>query len=301
MGTTDQTFYLPGTSQTDWDGTDPTGGDVRKLRPAVLSETDDTTILSFPTAASSIVFDPYTTRSTTGTGDVNKFGWAVNLNGSDGMEAAADALRLIPAGTWTMNVDMNGVVVGYYTITVSFYRISSNGLTRTLLFTATSGTLVLTAAFTSHQWFSSQPAYTFAPNESVLCSFYVTKTATAVAETVNVRLGAGSSGSRVAVPTPGIRTEYVETVTASADGRATVLDGTKTVTGTVRDSAGAAVSGATVKLFDQSTDTRISTNTSAANGAYTFTRADNDTATYYVVGFSDATHHGTSDRDLTAT
>lgn len=72
--------------------------------------------------------------------------------------------------------------------------------------------------------------------------------------------------------------------------------------GYTRDAAGAALPGATVKVFNQASDTKANEQTSAADGRYSWVRDSTDTNTYYVVAYkADAPEiHGVSDRGLVA-
>ena len=80
----------------------------------------------------------------------------------------------------------------------------------------------------------------------------------------------------------------------------TVVNGTKTIAGVVRDSAGTPVAGAIVKLFRQGDDRVVQTASSAANGAFSFVRDAFDTNAYYVLSYTTGTPqtHGVTDRDL---
>lgn len=315
MGTTAQVLYGVGSPST-WDGTSPASGDVRRFDDDQPGDStgDTSSKTSHGTDANSIVVDPYTTRSTTGTTDQDKFGWAVDVSGDEGMGGTATSLRFIPAGVWSFvtHLQRDGVVpsTSNYTVQAHVYRISSDGTTRSLLFSsnvsaeAIAGNTLTGFSFSS----ASQSEFTFAANESLLVSYTVTKVSTSVlADTINFATGRALVGASqanlctVTVPSPGIRTRHLETVTINAISTASATDGHKTVEGVVYDSTGAAVSGATVKLFNQSTDSKISERTTGADGAYVFTRTDIDSATYYVVGFNGDMQHGTSDRGLSAT
>lgn len=75
---------------------------------------------------------------------------------------------------------------------------------------------------------------------------------------------------------------------------------TKTVSGTVYDTNGATVSGATVQLFRQGDNFPVARLTSDGAGHYSFTRDAADTNTYFVVAFTvvggTTQIHGVSDR-----
>lgn len=76
----------------------------------------------------------------------------------------------------------------------------------------------------------------------------------------------------------------------------------KTISGTIYDSTGAAVVGATVKLFRNSDDFLCKSTTTDSSGHYSFNRDWFDPYTYYVIAYKTVTGtqvHGTSDRPLT--
>lgn len=303
MPTVAATFYP---HSTDWDGTDPASGDVRKLLESLPVATSGSSCDFGTSGAKTITVDPYTAGRTT-TGLASEFGWAINLTGADGMGSVTNANRRIPAGAWSYDGTLfasPAIAVANCTVAMSVYRVAASpSTTRTLLFTDTG--VAVAAVATTGTGFTrttgSQSAVELQPGESIQCTFTLTCTGQLGGLVIDFRTGDQSTGCRVVVPSPGVRTVYDEAITTAVKFTAAVTDGTKTVTGTARDSAGAPVAAATIKLFNQSTDTRISTYTTAADGAYTFTRADNDTTTYFTVGYSDDTHHGTSDRGLTAT
>ncbi len=77
-------------------------------------------------------------------------------------------------------------------------------------------------------------------------------------------------------------------------------DPSKQIAGVVYDSAGAPAAGAAVKLFRQSDDLQVATTVSGGDGSYAFVRDAADPNSYYVLAYSDAAHHGTTDRGLVA-
>lgn len=304
MGTTARRFYP---HSVEWDGTDPASGDVRTCETS-LPAIGNTTSCDFGTSGSkTITVDPYTFDRTT-TGLTSAFGWAIDLSGSDGMDGAADAKRRIPSGTWLFQgslraqpaASLNAVTVG-----MNVYRVAAApSTTRTLLFSdSVNAGLITTSAVSWSRTTASQSEIILEAGETIQVTYTLACTGQAGGLQIYFDTGDASltNDCYFDVPSPGVRTQYQETITATCVVTATIVDGTKTLTGVVYDANGAAVNGATAKLFNQSTDTRISTDTTGADGVYEFTRADNDTASYYVVGYSDASHHGTSDRDLTAT
>lgn len=311
MGTTAQKFYP---STTDHDGT--WGTDVRKLLDTAAGAIDDTTKADFGTDTSqrTITFDPYTTRSTVGDASTN-FGWGVNASGSDGMSATSTARRVIPSGVWTFNCRVSVTVVQTGTgndttqLTAYVYKVAGDG-TRTLQWSqASAAEAVTTITGVGVQLFSwstaSKPELELDADETIHVAFTVTSIGVAVTGQVITFRTQGTNvtdtqNTWMRVPSPGVRTILTESVTVTAVGTSALTVGTKTITGTVYDSDGNPANAATVKLFRQSDDVKISTDTTGADGVYLFTRADDDTDQWYCVGFSDATHHGTSDRDLAA-
>lgn len=77
---------------------------------------------------------------------------------------------------------------------------------------------------------------------------------------------------------------------------------TKSISGHVYDTAGAAVVGATVVLFRQSDNFPCKVTTSGPGGVYAFPRRSDDAAVYFTIAYSIASGatqvHGTSDRGL---
>lgn len=303
MTTTASRFYP---HSTDWDGTDPASGDVRKLETSLPAATSGCSCDFGTSGAKTITVDPYTAGRTT-TGLDSAFGWAINLTGADGMDSAVNAHRYIPAGTWLYQGTLfasPAIAVANCTVAMSVYRVAAApSTTRTLLFTdaGVSVPAVATTGTTFTRTTGAQAEIELQPGETIQCTFTLTCTGQIGGLVIDMRTGDQTSDCWVDVPSPGVRTVYDETVTTSGVGTASATAGTKLVTGIVYDSAGAPASGATAKLFRQSDDVKISTFTTAADGRYTFTRADDDSDLWYVVGYSDATHHGTTDRSLSAT
>lgn len=302
MPTTAQRFRF---HTDDWDGTDPIGGDVRKLVIGA-NAADNSSIVNFPNAAAERRVDPFTEQAAgVGGADFEKFGWAVNYLGADGMESTASAVRRVPSGTWAFRLRLNllsAATATEFRARMRVYRVSADGATRTLLFTIdTAQAVPLGLGGSNYAGSASQSEIVVEAGETLQVSFTIEKMAGNVMdERIELRLSDGGNNF-VDVASPGVLTRFFETITATAVCTPTVTDGTKLVTGIVYDSTGEPVTGATVKLFDQTTDEKISERASGADGTYTFTRTDIDTATYYVVGFSGDTLHGTSDRGLQAT
>lgn len=289
----------------NWDGTDPASGDVRALNTSLPAGTSGSSCDFGTSGAKTITVDPYTAGRTT-TGTDSAFGWAVDIAGADGMDSTATAKRLILAGTWSYQgwlvaapaAALNAVTVGF-----NVYRVAASpSTTRTLLFsdTVSAGLVVATgSAFTRTT--GAQSEIVLEAGETIQVTYTLAGTGQIGGLTIDFRTGDQSTDCFLDVPTPGVRTEYLQSVSVTAKGTAAVTVGTKTVTGVVYDSAGVPATAATAKLFRQSDDVKISTDTTGADGVYRFTRADDDADLWYVVGFSDDTHHGTTDRSISAT
>jgi hypothetical protein len=214
MPTSAQSFFA---STIDHDGA--WGTDIRKLAEAA-GGVDGSTMGAFGTAAATIVMDPFTTRSTTGTADAPEFGWAINRLGADGMESSATAKRIIPAGTWDFFVQVSAAVA---TTNVHFevrvYRVSSSG-TRTLLIGPlnTNSTLPISSG-TDLSASSSESQITLEADETLLVSFTMVKEGgTLLGETYNFNVNNGGSqvaNGMVRVPSPGIRTQRFRSDEAS--------------------------------------------------------------------------------------
>lgn len=222
MATLAQTFWLPGSGRDEWDGTDPAGGDIRKLLTADPGATTDVfTECSFGTAAASIICDPYTLRNTTGLTGLDTFGWALNLTGADGVDSVAGARRIIPAGTWTFYARLGTAVaaLGSYTTTVTIYRRTAAGA-RTSLFSATSTGISPTNLGTAvPAWTSAQPQITLEAGETLFACYYLSRTASGVtAESIAFQCAPADVASRprIVLPAPGLRTLYDRSMTDGA-------------------------------------------------------------------------------------
>lgn len=226
--TTAQTFY---TAQADHDGT--WGTDVRQLDATAVPAGEPNSQNNHGTAATtnSITYDPYTVRSTTGDAST-LFGWAINALAAsdDGMGSAVGARRIIPAGTWNLggriNIPIAGTTTGSLTVTLTFYiiRVSSDGLTRTLLFSATTGSAASTGlAAANNQDLSVNPVRSEIILEAgetlhVAIVSNCTQVAGLLGATVqgSIVLQHSSNVTFVRVPTPGIRTSYTSNAAATA-------------------------------------------------------------------------------------
>lgn len=301
MTVTAQVFYP---HSDDWDGTDPTG-DVRALNTSLPAATSGSSCDFGTSGAKTITVDPYTAGRTT-TGLDSGFGWAIDIAGADGMDGTATAKRLIPAGTWSYQGTLfASPVAALNACTVGFdvYRVAAApSTTRTLIFSdSVSAGLVAATGAGFTRTTGAQAEVELEAGETIQVTFTLTCTGQIGGLVIDFRTGDQATDCTVTVPTPGVRTVYLETVTATAVGTAAVTAGTRTVTGVVYDSDGNPADAATVKLFRQSDDVKISTDTTGADGVYVFTRADDDVDEWYCVGFTSATLHGTTDRDVVAT
>ncbi len=212
MPTTVQTFY-PSATEQDFTATGEL--DIKKL-VETIGASNNTAQAAFGTAAASIVVDPYTPSSTTGTTNLPNYGWAINRLGTDGMDSTATAKRIIPAGTWTFNARLgaSAVLTSAYRIEVSVYRVSSTGA-RTLLFgPINSATVSPNATGVDVSAATTQIKIVLQSNETLLVSYVINKTNTSLlAETVEFRLNdtIGNDVS-VAVSSPGVRTDIFTTM-----------------------------------------------------------------------------------------
>jgi hypothetical protein len=281
VGTLAQKFY-PHT--VDHDGT--WGTDARKLNDVSGNAADTTTIANFgtDTAQGTIVFDPYTNRSTRGTANEADFGWGINAAGSDGMASTSSAKRIIPAGDWHFNARVSvssaqtGIGNSNSTFTAVVYRVSSAG-TRTELFRQASATVAITSVTgVSVQgvfWVSSQSQFTFEADETVFVSFQVLSVGVVVTGqrmTFRTQGNDGTDGNNVWVnlPSPGVRTLYpLSTQTATGVGTMsrgmTVAPVVKTATG----KGTAAMTRGPLALTRNPVATGVGT---AARGAFTVTK-----------------------------
>lgn len=172
--------------------------------------------------ASYITFDPFTISTTVG--DRNTlFGWAINRDAAsdDGMDSIAGARRIIPAGTWAfrgrINIPIAGTGTGSITVSLNFraYRVSSDGLTRTQLFSATTPTAASSglAAANDQDLDASivQPVIVLEPGETL--HFSVASSSAQVAGLLGATVQQSiviqhANLSWFEVPAPGIRTRY---------------------------------------------------------------------------------------------
>lgn len=302
--TESRTFYP---HSTDWDGVDPASGDIRQAVAAVPPAGIGSSCDFGTSGAKTITVDPYTAGRTT-TGLTSALGWAINIAGADGMGGAADAHRFIPAGVWLFQGTIAAapaVAVAACVVGINVYRVAAApSTTRTLLFAdsvSVPGTAVAGSNWTRTT--GAQAEIELAAGETIQVTYTLACTGQIGGLTIDFHTGptAGLNTNLITVPTPGVRTVFIEDIATTAVGTATVTDGVKTLSGVVYDAAGIPAPGATVKLFRQSDDLLISQRTVDEAGAYTFTRGDDDTDQWWIAGFSDATHHGTTDRDLLAT
>jgi hypothetical protein len=220
--TTAQTF-CPTTA--DHDGT--WGTDVRSANVAAgANNATSINDAGTTTTQTTMTYDPYTTRTTTGD-QGTLFGWAINAlaASTDGMGSASGARRRIPPGTWNVSGIISLPVAGTLTGTITaffafrFYRVSADGATRTFLFSVNTGTAQSTGLAAVNNTVitgtsASQPEYIFEPGETLHCSIQSvsTQVAGALGATVAAQITLTTGGSTFfTVPSPGIRTRYENT------------------------------------------------------------------------------------------
>lgn len=213
MGTTAQRFY-PHFS--DWDGTDPASGDIRKVDTSITSPADTTSqTVDFGTSgAKEITVDPVTTGRTT-TGVDSKFGWAVNISGSQGMDGTSTAKRIIPAGTWffqgaigSLSTSLNACTVGFYV-----YRVAASpSTTRTLLFSSSVSAGIVTLATNFSHTTASQSQIVLEAGETIQVTYTLSCTGQVGGLVVNLQVGDSSTNNDTLfdVPSPGIRTQNIK-------------------------------------------------------------------------------------------
>lgn len=221
MPTTAQIFY-PDT--TNWDGTDPVGGDVRKLLVSVPTFLA-TTICDFGTSVNKdIICDPYTTRNTAGITDLDKFGWSINFLGADGLVAVnGDRTRVIPTGTWNFHghAFSSAAALATVTLQVRLYKFNASG-TRTQIGSGSFSLGLLTAAGVNFNInVASVVEVEMLENESIMVSYYINATGQALGLLVTLRTGASGTGideHLITVPSPGVRTRHLRTQSGRLDG-----------------------------------------------------------------------------------
>lgn len=286
MGTAARVFYPANTA---WDGTG--GAVVKKLLDAGTNSQDTTTKVVFGTNTTlrTIIVQPYTSNSTSGTTGEQNFGWAVNVSSADGMQSTAPPVgheRVILAGSWSFAVPMyaaltqTGLSGDQTTLTAVIYRVSSSG-TRTELGRGSSAATTVTGLTagtpTNITWAVTLGQVTLAADETVQVSLEVQAKGNATGQTLTVVTQPSTNPCTVTLPAPGV-------VTA------------KYVSGTVYDTTGTPVVTATVKLLTSSgTWSEQASTASDASGFYIFQRAYNDTGQYVTVAYSASTVHGISD------
>lgn len=214
------------------------GTDIREVVENGGEAGGDTSIAAHPNAAgtTSITVDPYTTRSTQND-DRTNFGWAWNHDAASpaSMASTSTAKRRIPSGAWrfqhTVGFPAPGLL-GSHNLTCSYrvYRVgASPGFARTTLFTVVSaeqagGVGAGDVAFDTTS--GSQAEILLEAGESLHIGILSTN------RQVAGTLGGTAAGNMiyrassatpftVTVPTPGIRTKYLSTITGVMKGVAT--------------------------------------------------------------------------------
>lgn len=211
MGTTARRFF-PYT--TNWDGTDPSGGDVLKLdtavNPTLLTASQS---CDFGTSGSKeITVDPMT-NNRTATGVNSALGWAINIAGSDGMDGTSSTKRMIPAGAWlfqgtigSLTASLNPCTVGFYV-----YRVAASpSTTRTLLFSVSvnAGLVSLATNFTLTT--ASQAQIILEAGETIQVTYTLTCTGQVGGLNISLQMGDALTDNDLLLdlPSPGLRTYY---------------------------------------------------------------------------------------------
>lgn len=216
MGTTAEIFYP---HSVDWDGTDPTGGDVRTCETALPAAGANSSCVFGTTGTKTITVDPFTDlRATEGLDSA--FGWAIDIAGTDGMDSTATAKRVVPSGTWLVQGELHSNLAALNACTVGFYvyRVAASpSTTRTLLFSSSFDAGLVITTGTIFSWTTaSQDEIVLEANETIQFTFTLTCTGQIGTLWISYDTGDNTlSDCLVDVPTPGIRTRHLETVTVS--------------------------------------------------------------------------------------
>ncbi len=223
MGATAQAFYPLGA--TEWDGTDPTGGNVRKMGTAAPGRTNH--VSNFATGSGERIVDPGNAVNA-GVADISIRGFAINYFGVDGMDSVATAKRVIAAGDWNFSGGFASLIntTQTFAFRVRLYRYSANSATRTLIASGTSASAVSGTAPTVWSVSFNPGAITLEAGETLFVSYAVIKNANSlINEDTTFYTGpdeVGTNLNTMTLPAPGIRTLYLRTLTATAIGVAAI-------------------------------------------------------------------------------
>lgn len=136
--------------------------------------------------------------------------------------------RAIPAGVWSFQLVLRATTLQLAndtTLSARVYRVSSANV-RTLLFTATDSAFACGVGYVQRTWSSSsQPRYTLAQDEAIEIVWMINSRGVAVTgqtfhfpmDQEALALG-GNATPYVDVPSPGLRTDVVGTLTGAATG-----------------------------------------------------------------------------------
>lgn len=203
------------------------GTNVRQLSSVQGADTNFTVTYTSTTAVTQTI-NPFTNISNQPADNRINMGWALNQNAAsdDGVGSQANALRVIPAGSWSFQFSYTGstpALLATYTVTIEYsvYRVAANGGARTLLFTATTAAVSGTSGTGAVS--STQPDYILLPGETLFVAVRVTSAATSAVlggttNTVLTFTFATAGTHFVAFPEPGMRTLYLDSSSAQGSG-----------------------------------------------------------------------------------
>lgn len=217
--TTAQTFF--GTINVP-DQTFTGSNKVEALAEAAPGTANTTTTMTWSSTTASTETVIPLTATTTASDTSNNNGFAFNNTGTDGLNSTSSQLRIVPAGTWTFSGTLTFNAPALLatisaTPTVKVYRVATSGGVRSLLFSQAGAAVTATAAGAKAFAItaSGQSQIILQPGEVIWIGFTVNSAATAnvlnqVTNTVlNFTIGT-TGGAEVVVPSPGIRTEYIQ-------------------------------------------------------------------------------------------
>lgn len=194
---------------------------VRALQSTAGADTNFTATFTSTTQATQTV-DPFTNIIDVTDDKRTKLGWAMNQNEAsvDSMGSIPTRTRYTPAGIWQFRFAWTSNYPGRpsarYPVTISYhvYKVAANGGARTLLFSvsAPTATVYLSTGSGTGEVTSSQPEYSFAPDETLLIAVQVTSAASdsfsGTTDTVITFRGATSGSFFVKIPPVGLRSVY---------------------------------------------------------------------------------------------
>jgi hypothetical protein len=227
--------------------------------------------------------DPASTPPTTG----DNVGW--NVSRAD-MDRPSGRPRKMFGGSVTFNVsvvwtDIDAVAsAGTYQVRAHVFKRGTTG-TLTLLGT---GSVSIAATDVgvlekSYSFTASVPETLFQPGETLHVEIWLRGRGTATGQQFQFRTGNSATDVKITLPGAGLVHQTA-------------------IKGITRDSTGAPLPSATVKVFRQDTDAKVNEQTSTAAGVYEYLTDSTDTAAHYVVAHKATAPeiHGVSDRGLVA-